>query len=119
MALEQPHGTMLVVSSKADSESARLQTQSTVIKPVHITGTMMRRVTSIDGAVIVDPKGICYAIGAILDGVIEKGEGDPSRGARFNAAFKYLSHCRREGIGCSIAVFSEDGMVNIYQAGKS
>lgn len=117
MALEQPHGTMLVVSSQAASEAARLQTQSTVIKPANITGTIMKRITSIDGAVIVDPKGICYAIGVILDGVIEKGEGDPSRGARFNAAFKYLSHCRREKIACSIAVFSEDGMVNIYKAG--
>lgn len=118
MALEQPHGTMLVVSSKAVSEAARLQTQSTVVKPVNITGTIMRRVTSIDGAVIVDPKGVCFAIGAILDGVIEEGQGDPSRGARFNAAFKYLSHCRREKIDCSIAVFSEDGMVNIYRAGQ-
>lgn len=119
MALEQPHGTMLVVSSHAKSEASRLQTQSTVIKPIALSGLLMRRITSIDGAVVIDSKGICHAVGAILDGVIEAGKGDPSRGARFNAAIKYLSHCQRERINCLIVVFSEDGMVNIYSTGSS
>lgn len=118
MALEQTHGTMLVISDKAQEESTRLKTQSTQIKPSVITGTVMRKITAIDGAVMLDPAGICYSIGVILDGTVNVDEGDSARGARYNAAIKYLSYCRRSGIKCLIAVFSEDGMVNIFSTSK-
>jgi DNA integrity scanning protein DisA with diadenylate cyclase activity len=114
IALKQLHGTMLVIVDEAQEESKRLRTQSTPIIPSLVSETLMRTITAIDGAVILDPKGICYSIGVILDGVVEEGKGDPARGARLNAAFNYLSYCKRKGFRCLLTVISEDGMVNIF-----
>lgn len=87
-ATKQKHGTMVVVSSKAQEETDRLEKQSIKIEPTHITPDIIKLVTSIDGAVLVDENAICYAIGVILDGVASE-KGSSSRGARYNSAIRY------------------------------
>lgn len=108
-AARQRHGSMVVISSRAEEESLRLENQATIIEPNQLTPQLMKRVTAIDGAVLVDPKSICRAIGVILDGVATE-KGDPSRGARYNSAIRYAESCRHN---CLIIVVSEDGTVDL------
>ena len=44
-AMEQRHGTMIVVSDAAPGEAQRLQHQSIPIEPLPLTATLVRRVT--------------------------------------------------------------------------
>ena len=88
-AVKQHHGSMLVVAKDAEREAARLQNQGTRIKPTALTPTLYRQVSGIDGAVLVDPQGVCYAIGVILDGPAHPAC-TPSRGARYNSGIRYV-----------------------------
>ena len=73
----------------------------------------MRTITAIDGAVLVDPSSTCHAIGVILDGSITK-KGDPSRGARYNSAVRYVESQKEDHTyTCLAIVVSEDGTVNL------
>ncbi|MHB8879964.1 MAG: DNA integrity scanning protein DisA nucleotide-binding domain protein [Thermodesulfovibrionales bacterium] len=107
--MEQRHGTMIVVSQEADKEANRLKKQALQIEPVELTPELVRRLSSIDGAILIDPSGICHAIGVILDGMATDA-GDPARGARYNSAVRYISHTRSPSI---CIVVSEDGHVDI------
>jgi len=108
-AAEAEHGTMLVVSADAAGESQRLRSQSLPIAATPLTPDVLENVTRIDGAVLVDPAGLCHGLGVILDGPATE-SGDRSRGARFNSAVKYLASARSETV---IVIVSEDGMINI------
>jgi hypothetical protein len=108
-AMAASHGTMLVISSAASSEAVRLSGQATCVQPATIDNALMRRISSIDGAVLVDCAGTCHAIGVILDGVATN-RGDPARGARYNSAIRYLAGRAGETV---IIIVSEDGTVNL------
>jgi len=104
------HGTMLVVAADAQDEAARLCGQSTLIEPVELSQAVLACTARIDGAVLLDPQGVCHAIGVILDGSAT-GRGDPSRGARFNSAIRYLdSHSSPT----MIVVVSSDGSIDLF-----
>jgi hypothetical protein len=106
-ATGQPKGTMVVITPEAELEADRLATQATPIAPQKLTPDLVRLLTSIDGAVLVDPAGLCHAIGVILDGRATPA-GDPSRGARFNSAIRYTSSSAALAV-----VISEDGGINV------
>jgi hypothetical protein len=109
-AVEQRHGTMLVISDSAKSEAERLSSQSTLVTPVSLTPAIMQLVSKIDGAVLVDPHGLCVAIGVVLDGMASQ-NGNPGRGARFNSAIRYAETAEPKK---SLAiVVSEDGSVDL------
>jgi hypothetical protein len=103
------HGTMLVVHRNASEEAARLIPQAQQVRPQLLDSKVLAAVTSIDGAVLVDPTGTCHAVGVILDGHAS-GKGDASRGARFNSAVRY--HDTQSG-ECLVIIVSEDGMINL------
>jgi sensor domain DACNG-containing protein/sensor domain DACNH-containing protein len=109
-AADAEHGTMLVVSESAAAEAARLENQALTVEPTRLDDSLVRQVTGIDGAVLVDPSGYCHAIGVILDGTTVS-EGDRSRGARYNSAVKYLSSAG--DTPTVILLVSEDGMINL------
>ena len=109
-AADAEHGTMLVISVHAAEEAARLGSQALTIEPTRFDGDLVRQVTGIDGAVLVDPSGCCHAIGVILDGTATEA-GDRSRGARYNSAVKYLASARETPT--VILLVSEDGMLNL------
>lgn len=88
-AAEQSHGSMLIVAQDAACEADRLQSQGTKIDPIKLDSDLFSQVSSIDGAVIVDPRGFCYAIGVILDGPVRRGC-TPSRGSRYNSGLRYV-----------------------------
>jgi hypothetical protein len=74
------HGTMLVISQRAADAAQRLASQAILIGPATLDRSLVSKVTGIDGSVLVDPAGDCYAIGVILDGTATS-QGDRSRGA--------------------------------------
>jgi hypothetical protein len=89
-AVAQPHGSMFIVAEDAAEEAERLAQQGTRIEPVDLTAELYSRVCGIDGTVILDPNGTCYAIGVILDGLAAEAC-TPSRGSRYNSAVRYVA----------------------------
>jgi hypothetical protein len=87
MSLE--HGAMLVVSEDAETEADRLKDQGTPVEPVLMTLDLLHRVSGIDGSILLDPVGRCFAIGVILDGTAT-GDCSPARGSRYNSALRYV-----------------------------
>jgi len=119
-AVGQKHGTMILISSVAAAEADRLEEQSTVFtEPVALVEKVLRQsllmLTSIDGALLVDPTGNCYAAGVILDGDAIKGKGTNSRGARYNSAIRYVYGARTNASKgqCLAVVISQDGVINL------
>lgn len=120
----QKKGTVIVL---ADEEFA--QEEANRLCKNHHEGIMLERtaslleensfsiiqhLTAIDGALLVDFNGQCYACGMILDGKAD-GKGNMARGARFNSALNYTrSHKNRfQDHPMVVIVASEDGMLNI------
>lgn len=108
-ATEQKHGTMVVISEAAEGEAQRLKNQATLIEPIRLTSELMRSVTAIDGAVLIDPAGTCFAVGVILDGLASE-KGTPTRGARYNSAIRYIETTTH---ACLAVVVSEDGSIDL------
>jgi hypothetical protein len=90
VAVEQRHGSMLVVAPDANEEAARLRGQGTKVVPTKLTPELYRRVSNIDGTIIIDPKCVCHAVGVILDGSANE-DCTPSRGARYNSGIRYVA----------------------------
>lgn len=111
-AERERHGTLMVISAEAASESARLKNQATPIEPCVLTPELLAHLTGIDGAVLIDTQGFCHAIGVILDGQATA-KGDPGRGARFNSAIRYVQSAMDRGISTMAIVVSEDGGVDV------
>lgn len=117
-AIDGRHGTMIVFSKDAESETRRLKNTCIQLKtPIDLGNgenrELVKFITSIDGAVLCDEAGICYAIGVILDGFTSPDDDsaeDISRGARHNSAHRYLrGHKGR----CVMMVISEDGDLSV------
>ena len=108
-AVKQKHGTLIAISAEAQNEGERLKRQSMPIEPFELTAEMVSRLTSIDGALLVDITGRCHGLGVILDGMADEA-GDPSRGARYNSAIRYV---KSRTFPTMCVVVSEDGYVDI------
>lgn len=109
VAIRQAHGSMIVVAADAKEEALRLTQQGTGIEPIPMTSDLFQRVSGIDGTILLDPHGICHAVGVILDGVATV-DCTPSRGSRFNSGLRYINikNTRRLAI-----VVSDDHMVDL------
>lgn len=107
-AAEAAHGALIIISVNAEAEAARLDIQGTRIHPAYISPEVLPGVFSIDGAVLLDPTALCYAVGVILDGSATS-EGDSARGSRYNSAVRYVKGS--EGRAMAL-VFSEDGQID-------
>jgi sensor domain DACNG-containing protein/sensor domain DACNH-containing protein/DisA checkpoint controller-like protein len=108
-AMDQHRGTVITISDSAQEEATRLRKQSLGIEPTELTTELVGRLTRIDGALLMDPKGVCHAVGVILDGLATE-QGDPSRGARFNSAIRYIISASATTI---CLVVSEDGHIDM------
>lgn len=104
-------GSTVVVSADAASEARRLVGQGTAIAPRVLEPEVLRAATGIGGAFLLDPDGVCHAVGVILDGVATA-RGSRSRGSRFNSAASYVSGRR----GTLAVVVSDDGSVDLFGA---
>ena len=108
-AATQKHGSMIIVAEDAASEVERLSQQGTSIKPVVMTTSLVESVSGIDGSIILDPQGVCYAVGVILDGAATP-QCTPSRGSRFNSAMRYVRSSNKRRLAL---VFSHDRTFDI------
>lgn len=112
-AAKQSHGAMIVITEKAKEETEKIvkDKKGTAIYEVNLTKqseAMSIAICSIDGAVMIDPQGMCTGVGLILANP-DAGKGNPLRGARYNSAVNYVNNHKN-----SIAVvISEDGMVDV------
>lgn len=109
-AERESRGTMLLISTAADEEAKRLAPQGTTITPLQLRPELLKHLTPIDGAILIDPDSTCHAIGTILDG-ISTTAGDPGRGARFNSAVRYVESSSGKA-PCLAVVVSEDGGID-------
>lgn len=103
------HGAMLVVAEDAASESLRLSDQGTPVRPRQMTPEVLERVSAIDGSILVDPTGVCHAVGVILDGQAMS-DCSPGRGSRFNSALRYVRSDKHRRMAI---VVSEDRTIEI------
>ena len=108
-AVEQRHGSMLVVARDAELGADRLRGQGTRIEPLKLTPELYRQISRIDGAVMIDPQCICHAIGVILDGQATS-DCTPSRGARYNSGVRYVGAADTSRLAI---VVSDDRMVDV------
>ena len=105
-------GGILVISDHAKDEAERLKNQSISIVPIALTPDNIRKLSSIDGAILVDADCICYSIGTILDGIAND-NGNSERGSRYNSSVRYCDYRRSLNEKVVVVVISEDGMVDI------
>ncbi len=82
-------GSQLIVAEDAKAEAARLRHQATPVSPIELTPDALEQACRIDGGILVDPAGVCFAIGVVLDGPA-RDECTPARGARYNSAVRYV-----------------------------
>lgn len=107
--IKQEKGTIIVISENAKTEAQRLKNQGSLIKPCLLDPKLIKMVTSIDGAILISQKGICYSIGVILDGLATD-EANSTRGARYNSAIRYQKSSK---CPCLLVIVSDDGLVDI------
>jgi len=110
--MEQKHGTTIVVSAAAAHEANRLSSQSTPIEPTIMTPELVKRLSCIDGAILIDPRGEAHAVGVILDGQATP-KVTPTRGARYNSAVRYVESVNGGPYTACAVVVSEDGSVDL------
>ena len=109
VALQVGHGSALVTAHDAEEEAQRLQRQGARVAPTRLTPELFRQVISIDGAILVDPRGDCHAVGVILDGGARP-ECTPARGSRYNSAVRYVYSCDTPRLA---VVVSDDRTVDV------
>lgn len=103
------HGALLVITDLAAREAKRLRSQAMPIERKKLTPALLAGLAGIDGAVLINPQGYVFAMGAILDGPATP-NGNTARGARFNSAIRYMEYLRdRSQAACFITVVSDDG----------
>lgn len=82
----------------------------------------LQGMTEVDGGLIISDKGKCYAYGVIFDGIIEKKisenqvekcEGNPARGSRYNSMKTYIFNAQDRLTNCLGIVCSDDGGIDI------
>lgn len=116
-ASKQKHGTMLLFTKHAKMEAKRLSEceRGFMIAEKQLINdlSIIEKITSIDGALIIDMDCNCYAIGAILDGNAHKYVGSSERGARYNSACTYLANKTDESDVYLAVVISEDGTIDV------
>ena len=104
----QKHGTMLLFTENALSESERLREAGYQVSVKEmVSARSIEALGEIDGAMLLDQYGRFYMIGVILDGTMPPKGVDKGRGARYNSAVKYsYSHKEEKHL---LIIISEDG----------
>lgn len=116
--IEENKGTILVISNKAKQLVNDYENLCIKIEPKELSSENIKKLSSIDGAIIIDENGICYGFGAILDG-IDTGNGDSARGSRYNSSERFFMYQQQKlekenPTKLLIFVLSDDGNYNIF-----
>lgn len=108
---KQKKGAMLIITNNAEEEAKRFARRCISIKPVILDEKLLLNLTSIDGGVLINPEGLAFAKGVILDGIAGN-KGDSGRGSHYNSAVTYCEN-RANSQATMIVVVSSDGMIDI------
>jgi hypothetical protein len=106
-AEEASHGALLIIDEDSASEAKRLRKQGMSVHACLLTPDLLRHLVTVDGAILLSPDGMCHGFGTILDGTATE-SGDPSRGARYNSALRYVE----SAWPCLAVVVSADGGID-------
>lgn len=93
---ELEHGALMIISSDAQESAMRLCSKYNRGTEVYIelekdeNIELLKKIASVDGAVMVGIDAICYGFGVILDGEARI-KGERARGARYNSACNYIA----------------------------
>lgn len=113
-AVEHGHGCTLVVDPEAEARNFAGQLLE---GPLNLRDTtmqeMVRSMSQVDGALLIDSNGFLHGFACILDGQSLQTE-DRSRGARFNSALRFAEANPR----AVLLVVSEDGHVSVFHEGR-
>ncbi|MBP5265141.1 MAG: DNA integrity scanning protein DisA nucleotide-binding domain protein [Lachnospiraceae bacterium] len=116
LIVQNKHGALIIQSDHAEEEAVRLcdLERGYRIKGINVfrNHELIEMATRIDGAILVDEKGRCYAMGVILDGPAAKG--NPEKGARHNSAKSYVAWRKKKKEHIKAIVVSEDGPVTVF-----
>lgn len=102
------HGAVLVFTPRASEEAARLSKRSIGVEPFRMEPRQVASASAIDGAVLIDHKCTCHAVGVLLDGKASA-RNNAERGARYNSAVSYVD----EHPEAVVLVVSTDGSVDV------
>ena len=116
-AWKQRHGTtMLITDDSAKDDIIRLCSKDRGYEIFDVelwtNDNYTEMLTSIDGAVVIDSYGKCYAIGVILDGKTIVA-GNMARGARYNSARNYIATLKKQNMWAVAVVISEDRTMDV------
>lgn len=104
---EIDHGALIIFAEDAaeicDSLCKKYK-RGYVVQPFYIQNNIdfVIQMASVDGAILADNQGKCYAYGVMLDGEA-KTIGNPERGSRYNSAVNYIYGKNRTAV-----IISED-----------
>lgn len=110
----QQKGTILVIKSDAEQFVKKYQDLAILTKPVKLTSDNVKKLSSVDGAIIMDDNCICHGFGAVLDG-LDTGCGNRARGSRFNSSERFYNLYKNDSdTGLLIFILSDDGNFNFF-----
>ena len=112
--IKQDKGTILVVLKDAQNYINRYKDLSLLIEPVKLDEKNVEKLSSIDGAIIMDENCICYGFGVVLDGK-DTGFGNRARGSRYNSSERFYHYCKEEDSAeLFVFILSDDGNWNFF-----
>ena len=112
--VKQEKGTILVIKHDAESFIKKYEDLCMVIDPVKLDEKNVEKLSSIDGAIIMDENCICYGFGAVLDG-LDTGFGNRGRGARYNSSERFYNLYKNEtDTDLMVFILSDDGNYNFF-----
>lgn len=112
--IKQQKGTILVVMKDAQKYIDRYRDLAILIDPVKLDEKNVEKLSSIDGAIIMDENCICYGFGVVLDG-IDTGSGNRARGSRYNSSERFYNYCKSENNSdLFVFILSDDGNYNFF-----
>lgn len=112
--VKQRKGTILVIKKDAQNFIQKYQDLCMIINPVRLDDKNAEKLSSIDGAIIMDENCICYGFGAVLDG-LDTGTGNRGRGSRFNSSERFYNlYKNEENTDLMVFILSDDGNYNFF-----
>lgn len=120
MVMKLNHGAMIIVATEAREEAKRLTDKERGYKvKCKFNKELFAGFTCVDGALIINPGGICEAFGVIVDGEAVA-LGNVERGSRYNSAKNYIFWKKREvkekgsEEKYAVVVRSDDGNIDLF-----
>lgn len=112
--VKQKKGTILVIKKDAGEFIKKYQDLCITINPVRLDDKNVERLSSIDGAIIMDENCICYGFGVVLDG-LDTGFGNRARGSRYNSSERFFNLYKNENsTDLMVFILSDDGNFNLF-----